>query len=91
MAKEYSLILKGKFTMVLGEMTRLTASELTLTVTVPNTKDTGIKICSMVLELRAGQMDQNSLGCIWKAEKMVSENTYGLTEHVMKGNGKKMK
>jgi hypothetical protein len=91
MAMEYSLTLKVKFTMVLGGMTRLTALELTLTATVPNMKVIGIKICSMELELRAGQMDQNSLGCIWKAEKMVSENTYGLMEHVMKGNGKKMK
>ena len=88
---EFSLILKGKFTMALGGMTRLTALELTLTATVPNMKGTGIKICSTVQELKAGQMDQNSLGCIWKVEKMVSENTYGLMELVMRDNGKKMK
>jgi hypothetical protein len=91
MAMEYSLIQKGKFTMAHGGMTRLTAMELTLTATVPNMKATGIKIYNMVLELRVGQMDQNLLGCIWKAEKMVSENTYGLMELAMKGNGKKMK
>lgn len=60
----FSLTLKEKFMMALGGMIRLMGSELIHTATVLNMKVTGIKIYNTVLELRAGLMDQNLLGCI---------------------------
>ena len=70
--------------MASGKMTRLTASENILTLTVPSTKVTGSTISSMDRAKKSGQMVLSMKETTSSERKMASENSCGPIDLLMK-------
>ena len=76
-------------TKVIGSRIKHKAKEFTFTQMVPNTTANGTMTFSMVTELRFGQMVANTMVCMGLDANMVSANTIGLMEAVIRAIGLK--
>ena len=67
-----------------GKTTKHMGSANTLTLTEPNTKDTGLTTNNTALEKSTGQMVLNMRETISTAKRMEWANSIGLTNHLMR-------
>merc|ERR1712070_562295 len=72
------------FTSDNGKTIRLTDLAITLTLMVPSTRESGLRISSMAMVERNGLMELIMKGSISQARKMVMESSSGQTTHHIK-------